>query len=79
MPYEIQPYTHLMAYKYGVKVIPSKNPNKKVDVLDFNGIIFVALEILSIRIRIILLFLKNLFITSPEFLAFKRLRTLVCA
>ena len=34
--YEIQPYTHLMSYKYGVKAIPSKNPNKKIDVLDFN-------------------------------------------
>ena len=37
MPYEIQPYTHLMAYKHGVKVIPSKNIKKKIDVLDFNG------------------------------------------
>ena len=36
MPYEIQPYTHLMAYKHGVKVIPSKNLKKKIDVLDFN-------------------------------------------
>ena len=37
MPYEIQPYTHLVAYKYGVKAVVSKNPNKKIDVLDFNG------------------------------------------
>jgi hypothetical protein len=35
--YEIQPYTHLMSYKYGVKSVVSKNPNKKIDVLDFNG------------------------------------------
>jgi hypothetical protein len=35
--YEIQPYTNLMAYKYGVKVIPSKNLKKKIDVLDFNN------------------------------------------
>ena len=34
--YEIQPYTYLMAYKYGVKVIPSKNSKKKIDVLDWN-------------------------------------------
>ena len=34
--YEIQPYTHLIAYKYGVKAVVSKNPNKKIDVLDFN-------------------------------------------
>ena len=36
MPYEIQPYTHLMAYKYGVKAVVSRNPNKKIDVLDWN-------------------------------------------
>ena len=35
--YEIQPYTNLMAYKFGVKVIPSKNLKKKIDVLDFNN------------------------------------------
>ena len=35
--YEIKPYTHLMAYKHGVKAVPSKNPNKKIDLLDFNG------------------------------------------
>ena len=34
--YEIQPYTHLMAYKYGVKAVVSKNPTKEIDVLDFN-------------------------------------------
>ena len=34
--YEIQPYTQLMTYKYGVKAVVSKNPNKKIDVLDFN-------------------------------------------
>ena len=34
--YQIQPYTHLIAYKYGVKAVVSKNPNKKLDVLDFN-------------------------------------------
>ena len=34
--YEIQPYTHLMAYKYGVKAVVSGNPKKKIDVLDFN-------------------------------------------
>ena len=34
--YEIQPYTHLVAYKYGVKAVVSKNPTKKIDVLDFN-------------------------------------------
>ena len=26
-----------MAYKHGVKAVVRKNPNKKVDVLDFNG------------------------------------------
>ena len=25
-----------MSYKYGVKAVVSKNPNKKIDVLDFN-------------------------------------------
>ena len=35
--YEIQPYTHLMAYKYGVKAVVSGNPKKKIDVLDFNN------------------------------------------
>ena len=34
--YQIQPYTHLMAYKYGVRVVPSKNSNKKIDVLHYN-------------------------------------------
>jgi len=34
--YQIQAYTHLMAYKHGVKAVVSKNPNKKIDVLDFN-------------------------------------------
>ena len=35
--YQIQAYTHLMAYKHGVKAVVSKNPNKKIDVLDFNN------------------------------------------
>jgi len=34
--YEIQPYTNLMAYKHGVKAVPSKNLKKKIDVLDWN-------------------------------------------
>ena len=29
--YSIEPYTHLMAYKYGVKAVVSGNPKKKID------------------------------------------------
>lgn len=34
--YSIEPFTHIMAYKYGVKAVVSGNPKKKIDVLDFN-------------------------------------------
>ena len=35
--YQIQPYTYSQALKLGVKITPSKNPSKKIDVFDFNG------------------------------------------
>ena len=35
--YQIQPYTYSQAFKLGVKVAPSKNPSKKIDVLDWHG------------------------------------------
>ena len=35
--YHIQPYTYSQAYKLGVKVAPSKNPSKKIDVYDWHG------------------------------------------
>ena len=35
--YQIQPYTYSQALKLGVKITPSKNPLKKIDVFDFNG------------------------------------------
>jgi hypothetical protein len=33
MPYTITPYTYKQARKYGVKVVPSKNKTKKIDVV----------------------------------------------
>lgn len=33
MPYTITPYTYKQAHKYGVKVMPSKNRTKKIDVV----------------------------------------------
>lgn len=33
MPYTITPYTYKQARKYGVKVVPSKNRTKKIDVV----------------------------------------------
>jgi hypothetical protein len=35
--YHIQPYTYSQALKLGVKVAPSKNKSKKIDVLDWHG------------------------------------------
>ena len=35
--YKIQPHTFLMAKRLGVKVRPSNNPKKKIDVLDGHG------------------------------------------
>ena len=35
--YNIQPHTFLMAKRLGVKVRPSNNPKKKIDVLGWNG------------------------------------------
>lgn len=35
--YEILPYSYFKANELGVRIIPSKKPNKKIDVLDWNG------------------------------------------
>jgi hypothetical protein len=35
--YDITPYTYRQALKLGVKIAPSKNPSKKVDVFDYSG------------------------------------------
>ena len=35
--YHIQPYTYSQASKLGVKIAPSKNPLKKIDVFDYHG------------------------------------------
>lgn len=35
--YEIDPYAYKQAEKLGVKIKPSENPRKKIDVFDYNG------------------------------------------
>jgi len=35
--YQIQPYSYKQALKLGVKIKPSKNPLKKIDVYDWNN------------------------------------------
>ena len=36
--YEIKDRTYKIAKKLGVKIFPSDNPKKKIDVYDYNGI-----------------------------------------
>jgi hypothetical protein len=35
-PYKIKPYTYIRAKELEVKVVPSKNPEKKISVYDMN-------------------------------------------
>lgn len=37
MDYKITPYSYQQARKLGVKIAPSKNPKKKIDVFDWNN------------------------------------------
>jgi hypothetical protein len=36
-PYKIKPYSYAQAKKLGVKIKPSDNPDKKIDVMDWNN------------------------------------------
>ena len=38
MVYDIKPLTYKRAKKLGVKIFPSDNPKKKIEVYDWNGI-----------------------------------------
>ena len=35
--YKILPYSNVRAEQLGVKIVPSHNPNKKIDVLDYHN------------------------------------------
>jgi hypothetical protein len=37
MDYKIKPYSYKQAEKLGVKIAPSTNPKKKIDVFDYNN------------------------------------------